>query len=90
MKDLLKEFARDFTQETGIKVHTLEEYTTPHWKRLVIYQGIDCEEMEKIASFIRMRFSQPGLYSHLMVALNSYEGYLCLTADIKDLERIYK
>ena len=89
MKDLLKEFAEDFTTETGIKVHTLEERTFPHWKRLVFNQGLNCEQLEKIASFIKTRFSQARLYSHLMVTLGRYEDKLCLTADVKDLERVY-
>ncbi len=87
--DFLKIFAEDFTKSTGISVILYEDRTTPHWKRL-LFAGANCEELSKISNFIYERFYQKGKYSHLLVKLHSYEDHLCLTADVKELERIYK
>ena len=90
--NLLKEFAKDFTRSTGIKVDMYEDKTFPHWKRLMINKNeLDCEQMNEISTFIMKRFSVPQKYSHLMVKLHiTFGGHLCITADVKDLERVYK
>jgi hypothetical protein len=89
--DLLKTFAQDFTQSTGIKVHAFcDERTYPHWKRLLLPSGLTCEDMTKISNFIKEKFSQKGKYSHLLVTLGSHDGGITLTADVKDLERAYQ
>ena len=89
--DYLKIFSQDFTQATGIKVHAhCDDRTYPHWKRLILPSGLTCDDMEKISNFIKETFSQKGKYSHLLVTLGSHNGGITLTADIKDLERVYK
>ena len=90
MKNLLEEFSKEFTSATGVIHTTLEERTYPHWKRLVIREPLNCEKLERIAKFISYKFSQPGKYSHLLVRLGMYDGKMCITADVEDLERIYK
>jgi hypothetical protein len=89
--NLLREFAKDFTKSTGIKVDMYEDKTFPHWKRLLINKNeLDCEQMNAISMFIIKRFSQPRLYSHLLVKLHiTFRGQLCITADVKELERVY-
>lgn len=88
--NLLKEFAKDFTKSTGIKVDMYEDKTYPHWKRLLLPTQLDCEQMNMISLFILQRFSEPKKFSHRMVKLHiTFGGQLCITADTKDLERVY-
>jgi hypothetical protein len=89
--ELHKIFAHDFTRITGIKVHCLDtDRSAPHWVRLILPCGLNCEQLDSISNFIKETFSVKGRYSHLLVTLGSHCGSLSLTADIKDLERAYK
>jgi len=88
--DLIKTFAQDFTKSTGIKVDTYcDERTFPHWKRLALPHSLNCDDLEKISNFIRERFSENGKYSELLVKLTVFSGGITLTADVKELDRVY-
>jgi hypothetical protein len=79
-------FKKDFQDNTGIKVEGLiESKDFFHWKRLVFYR-LNCDDMFKIHSYIKRRFSKPGIYTHLSVELVTYDGYMCLTADVSKIK----
>ena len=86
----LKKLSTHFTEYTGIKpLGIMEERNCPHWKRL-IFQSLNCEQMEMIADYIRTTFSKKGLYTHLSPNLHSYDGYLCLTIDGREVNEFIK
>lgn len=88
--DYLKEFAEDFSAITEIIVKPLEEKEFPHWKRLLIPTQLNSNDLQMISTFIKMRFSRVGNYSHLLPKLHVYNGTLCVTVDVKQLEETYK
>ena len=78
----------DFKEKCpNIKVKSLEERNYPHWKRLVFLEGLNCEEMFLLATYIKDTFSVEGKYSHKLPKLHEYRGNLVLTIDEDEIKR---
>jgi len=79
----LMAFMEDFETHTGIKVEPIEERHAPHWKRLVprIDRSLNAEQLEKISAYARMRFSEPGFYTHLCLKVQPFGTQLAITVD---------
>ena len=72
----------DFKEKCpNIKIKSLEERHLPNWKRLVFFNGLNCEEMFLVALYIKDTFSVEGKYSHKLPKLHEYKGDLVLTID---------
>ena len=77
----LKKLSTHFTEHTGIQpLGIMEERNCFHWKRL-IFQSLNCEQMEAIAKYIKKTFSKTGIYTHLSPRVGVCDGHLCLTVD---------
>lgn len=78
----------DFKEKCpNIKVNSLEERRYLHWKRLVFLNGLNCEEMFLVASYIKDTFSVEGKYNHKSPALHEYKGNLVLTINEDEIKR---
>lgn len=80
----LMAFMEDFETHTGIKVEPIEESHAPHWKRLVprIDRSLNAEQLEKISAYARMRFSEPGFYTHLCLKVSPFGAQLSIVVDV--------
>ena len=82
----LKAFKEHFESWCDIKVQlTIEDKRTPHWKRLV-FDSMDCDDMEGISNYIHNTFSNKGRYSHKLPTLGVHNGFLCLTVDVAQIK----
>jgi hypothetical protein len=90
MSNELKEFKKHFEANCSIKViDTIEESHLPHWKRLCFNQ-LNCNDMIEIAMYIKNTFSVKDTYSHLLPKIQIYNGFLCLTVDVSQIEKLIK
>ena len=78
----------DFKEKCpNIKVKSLEERRYLHWKRLVFLNGLNCEEMFLVASYIKDTFSVEGKYHHKAPTLHEYKGNMVLTIEVDEIKR---
>ena len=71
-KDLLKRFYQSFTEYTSeqIKCRPVDRGVAyGGWFELIFRNSLHAEELIKIGNFLREKFSQEGLYSHLILSL---------------------
>ena len=88
-KELLK-LKKHFERNCGVEVHgVLEHKHYFHWKRL-LFSELNCEDMIKIADYIKTYFSTPNRYSHLLPKLHSFNDCLCLTFDVSEINKFLK
>lgn len=86
MSKELSAFKKHFQENCDVKViHTIEEKTYPHWKRLC-FGHLTCAQMNEISWYIESTFSNEGRFSHLLPKLGVYNDYLCLTIDVKQIK----
>jgi hypothetical protein len=68
-KDLLKKFYQSFTEYTleQIKCSPIDRGVAyGGWFEIVFPNALDCEDLVLIGKFIKEKFFQEGLYSHLL------------------------
>lgn len=83
----LKALKNDFESTTGMKVSGIEENRTFfHWKRLM-FDELNCVDMNIISRYIRKRFTVTGNYTHLLPKLHSYNGVLALTISVEEIKK---
>ena len=86
---LLKDLHSTFTDKTNIKCAPNDRgVVNGGWIELIL-GDINCEQMEKIAMFLRRHFSQPNLYSHNLPRLVPCRGGVSLIFQDKDVERVF-
>jgi hypothetical protein len=86
MSPELKALVEHFKRECNVKLlfcGTLEQKQYPHWKRLVLTPGLDCEELQELSNYIKKTFSNKGRYTHKLPRVGIYNNELCLTVDIE-------
>jgi hypothetical protein len=71
-------------------VSGLEEKSAPHWKRLMFNNGLNTDELISIGNYITKYFYVEGLYIHLQPKVCVYNGYLCLTIDVNNIDMFLK
>lgn len=86
--NVLKMFEIDFKSITGIKVYDAK-IGTGNWCRLELDQ-LNCDELEKIANFIRLRFTKEGQYRHHLPKIGRGDYGLALIIGEELLKQIYK
>lgn len=87
MEELLNTFRTDFESTTGIKTNACEKVYG--WYKLYL-SSLDCEKMEIMARYIRLRFTCDGLYTHLLPTLSTFNGKLCLSISVELAEKKLK
>ena len=87
MSKELTAFKKHFENHINIKVvNTIETSNYPHWKRLCFFK-LNCEQLEEVTRYIRNTFSVMGKYTHNLVDIVPFDGYLALTVDIKLIQK---
>ena len=90
-KDLLKRFYQSFTEYTSerIKCRPVDRGVAyGGWFELIFRNSLHAEELVKIGNFLREKFSQEGLYSHLLPKLTATREGVSLIVQDREVERI--
>ena len=100
-KDLLKRFYQSFTEYTfeQIKCRPVDRgvayggwfyQTIPQggWFELIFRDSLHAEDLIEIGNFLKEKFSQEGLYSHLLPKLIPTREGVSLIVQDKEVERI--
>lgn len=85
MSKELTKFRKHFEMHTSlIVVRSLEERHLPSWKRLML-PPLNCDELRIVSDYIRETFSTSNKFSYKLPKLCSYDGSLCLTVDVRQI-----
>jgi len=90
-KDLLKRFYQSFTEYTfeQIKCRPVDRGVAyGGWFELIFRDSLHAEDLIEIGNFLKEKFSQEGLYSHLLPKLIPTREGVSLIVQDKELERI--
>ena len=90
-KDLLKKFYQSFTEYTleQIKCSSIDRGVAyGGWFEIVFPNALDCEDLVLIGKFIKEKFFQEGLYSHLIPKITTTEEGISLIVHDSEVERI--
>ena len=86
----LTKFYNHFKKNCTVKViDTAESRTYFHWKRL-LFDSLNSDQMLELADYIKETFSTRGLYSHNLPKLHAFDGRLCLTVDVEQINEKIK
>jgi hypothetical protein len=90
-KDLLKRFYQSFTEYTSeqIKCRPVDRGVAyGGWFELIFRDSLHAEDLIEIGNFLKEKFSQEGLYSHLLPKLIPTREGVSLIVQDKEVERI--
>jgi hypothetical protein len=88
-EEILKKLHSSFKDETNIKCVAYDGgVANGGWMEL-IFNNLNCEQMEKISYFLRKYFSQPNLFSHNLPKLIPFGEGISLIFQDKEVERVY-
>ncbi len=90
-KDLLKRFYQSFTEYTSeqIKCRPVDRGVAyGGWFELIFQNSLHAEELIEIGYFLKEKFSQEGLYSHLLPKIIPTREGVSLIVQDKEVERI--
>lgn len=90
-KALLGKFHKDFLAYTlnQISCRAIDEGVVyGGWFEIVFLKSLDCEDLVIIGKFIKEKFSQEGLYSHLLPKIIATREGISLIVQDREVERI--
>jgi hypothetical protein len=88
-EQLLHKLHSSFNGETNIKCVAYDRSVARGGWMELIFDSLNCEQLEKIAKFLRDNFSQTNLYSHNLPKLIPCREGISLIFQDKEIERIY-
>ena len=90
-KDLLKRFYQSFTEYTSerIKCRPVDRgVACGGWFELIFQNSLHAEDLIEIGYFLKEKFSQEGLYSHLLPKIIPTREGVSLIVQDREVERI--
>lgn len=90
-KALLGKFHKDFIVYTlnQISCRAIDRgVASGGWFEIVFLKALDCEDLVLIGKFIKEKFSQEGLYSHLLPKIIATKEGISLIVQDSEVERI--
>ena len=88
-ENTLKKLHATFLSETNIRCKPVDRGVAyVGWFEL-LFESLDCEEMEDITRFLRKHFSQPNLFSHRLPKIVSCREGVSLLFQDKEVFRVF-
>ena len=91
-KNLVKKLHDSFKAFTGgsigFDIEDYQGFRVGGWIEIQFSGSLNCDQLDQISGFIREKFSEPGLYSHLLPRLNATQYGVALSIMDTEVQRL--
>lgn len=90
-KDLLKKFYDSFVEHTGGTIKCVRHdrgSAQGGWFELQFQHHLNCDDLQKIGDFVRLKFTEPGKFTHLAPKLMATRNGIALCVQDSSVQKL--